>query len=387
MKYSTAKTIGKIAAQLLCVLVGLAPAARGQDIQWAWAGVPRIVAVGDLHGDYDRFVELLTDARLVDKRLNWSGGKTHLVQLGDVLDRGRDPRKIMDLLMKLEVQAEKAGGKVHALIGNHEAMNLYGDLRYVTPEEYAEYRTQNSEQVRQSFFDQMVEELRKKAESGQAPVVIGDAYRKKWENEHPLGFFEQRYAFGPNGKYARWILTHNVVIKINDSVFMHAGIAPKYADMAPEIINQTIRRELATFTGSSAVVATDTEGPLWYRGLAEGDERALAQHVESLLKGLNANRIVVGHTPTSSTVMPRFGCKVIQDDVGLSKIYGGPPACLVIEDNTAYALHRGKKLKIPCDSGSELLDYLRAAAALDPQPSPIEKTISELEKKLQTISK
>ena len=67
----------------------------------------------------------------------WSGGATHLVQLGDVPDRAPDTRKILDLLMRLEPQARRAGGYVHALIGNHEAMNVYGDLRYVSEGEIA----------------------------------------------------------------------------------------------------------------------------------------------------------------------------------------------------------------------------------------------------------
>ena len=92
-----------------------------------WTGVERTVAVGDVHGDYDQLAAVLKSAGLIDEQGNWSGGKTHLVQNGDVLDRGPDSRKAMDLLMRLEKQAAEAGGYVHALIGNHEAMNVYGD--------------------------------------------------------------------------------------------------------------------------------------------------------------------------------------------------------------------------------------------------------------------
>src|ERR1700694_2667389 len=92
-------------------------------------GVQRIVAIGDIHGDYGRFVELLRSAQVVDRNNAWAGGATHLVVTGDFLDRGPAPRQVMDLLIELEPQAEKAGGHVHALIGNHEAINIYGDLR------------------------------------------------------------------------------------------------------------------------------------------------------------------------------------------------------------------------------------------------------------------
>jgi hypothetical protein len=367
----------------LFIAAALPPAAPGAE--WAWSGVERIVAVGDLHGDYDQFVKVLQDAGVINNRLNWIGGKTHLVQLGDVPDRGPYPRKIMDLLMRLEKQARGAGGYVHALVGNHETMNVYGDLRYATAEEYAEFRNSDSEDQRQLYYAQVVEELRKQAKNDGNPIKIDSDFRKKWEAEHPLGWLEQRYAYGQHGQYGQWILSHSVVIKINDTLFVHGGISPKYADVSPEVVNETIRKELMDFSLLNGGITRDREGPLWYRGLAEGDEQELAPHVETVLKNFGVQRIVIGHTPTMTTVIPRFGCKVILDDVGLSKVYGGPPACLVIENGKAYTLHRGKELEIPCDSGKELLEYLQSAAALDPQPSPIEKTILELQKKLAPV--
>ena len=101
--------------------------------------VDRVVAVGDIHGDYEQFVKVLASAGLIDGNGNWTGGKTHLVQTGDILDRGPDSRAVMDLLIKLQQQAAQAGGGVHCLIGNHEAMNVYGDRRYVSPGEYAAF--------------------------------------------------------------------------------------------------------------------------------------------------------------------------------------------------------------------------------------------------------
>ena len=89
------------------------------------------------------FVKVLQSASLIDTKGDWAGGKTHLVQTGDVLDRGPDSKAVMDLLIKLEKQSAAAGGAVHCLIGNHEAMNVYGDLRYVSPGEYAAWEAGN----------------------------------------------------------------------------------------------------------------------------------------------------------------------------------------------------------------------------------------------------
>ena len=118
---------------------------RGTQDPGVWTNVERIVAIGDIHGDYDQLAAVLKSAGLIDDQGSWTGGKTHLVQVGDVLDRGPDSRKAMDLLMRIEKEAPEAGGYVHALIGNHEAMNVYGDLRYTSMGEYAAFQDENSE--------------------------------------------------------------------------------------------------------------------------------------------------------------------------------------------------------------------------------------------------
>src|SRR5579872_4474537 len=121
-------------------------------------GVERIVAVGDVHGAYEQFVQILKVAGLIDDRLHWSGGRTHLVQTGDVVDRGPDSRKAIDLLRQLIDEAPKAGGAVHALLGNHEAMRMLGDMRYVNAGEYQAFVTPKSEAMRRQYVLQAPDE-------------------------------------------------------------------------------------------------------------------------------------------------------------------------------------------------------------------------------------
>ena len=330
------------------LIVHAAPLEATQDI---WTGVERIVAIGDIHGDYEQFVILLRSAGLVDEKENWSGGKTHLVQTGDVLDRGPHSRRAMDLLMKLEKQAHQAGGAVHALIGNHEAMNVYGDLRYVSPAEYAAFRDQNSD-----------------------PDPA--------DSEHPPGYSEHRENLGPKGKYGKWICSHNAVIKINDTLFLHGGISPKYVKGSIGKINETIREELKGFRKLRRGIVLDPKGPFWYRGLAWDQEETLETHLLRVLENYKVRRIVVAHSTTMGTIMPRFNARVLLIDAGLSKFYGGRLACLLIEDAKVYSLHRGQKLEIPSDSEEGLLRYLKRAASLDPSPSPLQSAIDQLETKL-----
>src|SRR5262245_20493020 len=124
---------------LSAIFLTLAFASPADAETSSWSGVQRVVVFGDLHGEADKFEAMLRDAGLVDAQGDWAGGQTHFVQLGDVPDRGPNSRAILDHLMRLEPQAKRAGGYVHALIGNHEAMNFLGDLRYTSASEFASY--------------------------------------------------------------------------------------------------------------------------------------------------------------------------------------------------------------------------------------------------------
>ena len=346
-----------------------------------WSGVERIVAVGDVHGDYGQFVRVLRAAGIIDQKNRWIGGKTHLVQTGDVPHRGADSRKAMDLLMRLEKQAQKAQGFVHALIANHEAMNVYGDLRYVHPGEYKAFRQLRSGEVRDAYYKAHVETLQSNPGPG-APPAFNASYREKWDQQFPPGYFEHRRQFAPNGKYGRWIRNHNAIIKINDILFLHGGLGPDYVALTIPEINNRVRGELEEFSKLSGGIVIDPEGPLWYRGLAQHDEESEEPHLQALLNQHGAKRIVMGHTIVAQAVMPRFGGRAIFIDVGMSAFYGGPAACLLIEGGQLFAIHRGKKLPLPTtDSQPDLLAYLKQAAALDPVPSPLAKTIASLEAK------
>ncbi|SPE30957.1 Metallophosphoesterase [Candidatus Sulfopaludibacter sp. SbA6] len=358
---AAARRVLPVLLLFLLVLAAAPPLAA----QAEWTGVERVVAVGDVHGDYDGFVEILRSAGVIDEKDRWIGGKTHLVQAGDVPDRGPATRKVMDLLMALEKQAAKAGGHVHALIGNHEAMNMYGDLRYTTPGEFAAFRTGESEQLRANLWEQESRGL-------------ASADRKKWEAEHPLGWVEQRTEFGPKGTYGKWIRSHNAVVKINDAIYLHGGISPKYVTKSLNQINEAVAAELSDVTkikDGSPLTAAD--GPLWYRGLAQEEGAAIEAHVNHVLAAYGVKRIVIGHTPTAGAVIPRFGGKVVQIDVGLSAAYGSHRACLLEEGDKLYAIHRGEKIPLP--GNADILSYLKKVLSLEPAGSLLAKYVAEVE--------
>jgi len=366
------KKVARPALLFLVFLLLLCSIAPCQD---EFDGVERIVAVGDVHGGFEDLVSVLRAARIVDGRNRWVGGKAHLVQTGDLLDRGDNSRKVLDLLIDLESQAQKAGGMVHVLLGNHEAMNMYGDLRYVSHGEFNSYRTPESDQLREQAFEATADPAQK----------ADRKYRKKWEDEHPLGWVEHRQAFGQTGRYGKWLRQKNVVIRINNALFAHGGISPKYASLSLREINEQCRAELRDFTKLRGGMVMGAQGPLWYRDLSEVPESELASHVEALLAAYKVKYIVTAHTPTPSVILPRFGGKVIRIDVGLSKIYGEARACLLFEGSEPFALHRGSKLQLPTDG--DILGYLRRAEFLEPPDSPLRRYLSRLLRGQQQDSK
>ncbi len=304
-RFVTASRLFRRAAAMVLLLALAAGAALAQE--HTWAGVERIVAVGDVHGDHEQFVKVLRAAKVVDDKDDWTAGKTHLVQVGDVLDRWPDSRKAMDLLMKLEEQAAKAGGCVHALIGNHEAMVLLGDWRYVHPGEFLAFGGEE-------------------------------------------GF---RTAMSADGKYGKWILGHNAVIKINDILFLHAGLEGRFTRMSRDELNDGVRKQLREGKEVEGGLAMHPSGPLWYRGLAMMDDKDLAEDVEALVETHKVERIVVGHTFSREGIVVRAGGRVIVIDVGISRYYkqhGGQLACIVIEGGKLLEVRPGKEpqpLKLP----------------------------------------
>ena len=329
---------------------------------------PRVVAVGDVHGSYDSLVAVLRFAGILDAKNKWAGGKAHLVQTGDLLDRGKDGRKVLDLLMRLEGEAKKAGGRLHALLGNHEVMNLLGDLRYLNAEEYAAFRTPDSEALRDAFLRSALERARDAARAAGQPFDEG-AFRSKFLAEVPPGLVERTQAFSAEGRYGKWLRQRPVVVKVNGVVFVHGGLTPEVAALGCDAINAQVRRELTgevakTKEAPLATLAAGENGPLWYRGLAKDDESILAPQVDQALKSLGARAIVVGHSVTGDgRIRARFDGRVFGIDVGMGDVYGGNLAALEVgPDGSVTALYPDRR--------EELARPAAAAARAAPGRAP-----------------
>ncbi len=360
------------ALMLAAILLTASGAAAGE----------RIVAVGDIHGSYDGLVSILQRAELIDAETHWVGGEATLVQVGDLFDRGLQVREVLDLLMRLQGEAEAAGGRVIGLLGNHEAMNLTDFFRDVNPEIYAAFADDKSEKLRQQGYRSFKKYWRARAEAeGAEPPVFTSEVESKWMAVYPPGFLEYMNAVGPDGHYGAWLRSLPVAVIIDDVLFMHGGLSPALKGMTVDEINTKAAAELATYdstrrymikkkmvpttVGLSSMLAAyreqdppdptlaglanaDTwlirsaDGPLWFRGNAKWDEESHTAEVAELLAGIGAARMVGGHTVQGGGhIQVRFGGRVILIDTGmLSTVYeGGRPSALVISDGAFIAIY------------------------------------------------
>jgi hypothetical protein len=314
----------------------------------------RVVAIGDVHGAYDRFTAILREAGLIDGRQRWSGGHAVFVQTGDLLDRGPDSRRALDLLRRLEDEAARAGGRVVSLLGNHEVMRMMGDLRYTSAGEYAAFQLPGSADLRERYYSSILAKDKARAESAGQPFDER-AFRKTFLDVMPLGSIEMQVAFGADGDYGHWLRTHDTMAIVNGVAFLHGGTTPAVAVMGCAGINAAIRTQLQTVKLSDPDVdktlIAGPDGPLWYRGLVQDPPAATAEDIDGILKALHARAMVVGHTvPAGGRMRSSFGGRVIQIDTGMlggTFFPDGAASALELRDGTFTAIYMGRREPLP----------------------------------------
>lgn len=372
---------------LITLLAGflIADAAPAQS-EWQFSGIERVVAIADIHGAYGAFQRILQRAGVVDNDLAWTGGRSHLVIVGDVLDRGADSRLALDLIRVLEVEAAAAGGRVHMLLGNHEIMNMTGDLRYVAAGEYAAFAVDEPMEVREAEFRRIAGAL-------DDPAALAAA-RQQFDADFPQGYFAHREAFSADGEYGRWLLEKPALLVINDMAFVHAGLADAVIGNAGSL-NSRIRSELSDFltayerlVAASALSRTASlydlparatallegtggggdllpadlrrdatmlqdlgsqsflspDGLVWYRGNVACNRLTEQDRLAAALGQIGAAQLVIGHTPTrGAVVLSRMNGMLLRIDTGmLNEYYGGRASALVIEGGSVAVVYENE---------------------------------------------
>ena len=353
------------AGALLTSAYAAEPQPAQREAIWEWAGVPRVVAIGDLHGSHNKLVRLIESAGLINAELDWSGGADHLVVAGDFLDRGPGGREIMDLLRRLQREAGASGGRVHVLLGNHEVMNLMRDTRYVSAAAYLDFAGEEDRAERRAAWRSYSRS--RMGEAGLAQI------RRDFQQRYPEGFFGRRRAFELDGEYGAWLTTLPAVVKIDGVLYVHGGLTEDFAALGVDGINhrvlEALRRHLELraeledagvlpshldmseiFAAVSRVAdrprnrwaetarklrnstldeALGARGPLWYRGTALEDER-----IDTLYRA----RAIFANLTAVARVMPIFRELGVQDwftFFDLAKMLGFTQ--ITITDGRAFA--------------------------------------------------
>ena len=234
----------------------------------------RLLVLADTHGEYEILHAFLRKQGVIDAKMKWAFGKGQLVVTGDMFDRGAHQLEILWLFYKLEAEARRAGGALHILLGNHEAMVLRGDLRYLHPR------------------------------YGEAARILGAA--------------DYSALFGGDSVLGEWLRSRPAVLKLGDLLLMHGGVSPSIvdADLGVDALNAGIRKALAepaqskTLDAGTQLIA-GSSGPMWYRGyFGKGAAQTPAAEVNRSLAAFGVSRILVGHTPVDK-VTALYGGKVI----------------------------------------------------------------------------
>jgi hypothetical protein len=262
-----------------------------------------IIAISDIEGGYKSFRDFLINSKVIDADLNWKFGKGHLVLVGDFVDRGWSVTQVLWFIYKLEQDAEKHGGFVHFIIGNHELKNMQGN------------------------FDSSADKY----------LAVSRILEKK-----------QSELYDPTSFLGKWLSSKNSIELINGNLFAHGGIHSDIADsnLSLDEINQTIRSNYyrayypKTKKTNEQLLTSNKTGICWYRGYFKDD--LTQEEVERGLDIFNAKAVIVGHT-LQSKVNKTFNGKVIGIDVHHPKDYhknwpNGKSEGLLVKGDSYYRL-------------------------------------------------
>jgi len=273
----------------------------------------RIIVIGDLHGDFEATISCLVLAKCIEdiyvpknksvvamnrffKKIKWIGADTYIVQLGDQIDRIRpqdwdkndvardnaykdegSTLEIFYLFYLLDQLARDTGGRVFSIIGNHEIMNVEGDFRYVSLQEFRCFK-QHLETVysRNSKFPYHSRTLKKN--SRKLDMQSNSHYSKL-----PDGYRERLYAFSPTGLCANMIGANSyTILQIGKWLFCHGSPVLKTvknysADMINSIVSMyllgidTNNNEIEKHYNNIANSGSDNS-ILWNRTFGENED-------------------------------------------------------------------------------------------------------------------
>jgi hypothetical protein len=395
---------------------------QGADGETSVEG-PRVVALGEVQCAANTVTSLLRSLDLIDEQNHWSGGDTILVQTGDLMDGGEHLRSTLDLFMRLQEEAAAAGGRVVVLMGNHEIMNIVGELGSVNYMTYGQFAGPDAESLQRQAFEDYVAWRQRRAKELDGPEFVADGdFEVEWMAAHPLGWVEYVESMLPDGVYGKWLRTLPVVVEIDDVLYVHGGISPEMNGTDIDAMNRKAAEEIAYFdnvrnamvdeglclpttsvrdmvdivkdeveyvnsleaskrttrnprvvragqlddlTGAGSWLVLDENGPLWFRGPSRWAEDEHRAEMAEILDSRGIKRMVTGQSDGKDhQICARFDNRVFLTSVNLSDepwAGGGKPAALDI-DNGVYSVVTLTGRQVLIDDSSAIASPQRQAA-------------------------
>lgn len=305
---------------------GSRPKEQTEELPSVLPAVPRVIAVGDLHGDLQKTRRAFQLAGLINDQDRWIGGSTTVVQVGDILDRGDHELQILFWLERLQQEAARAGGAVHVLNGNHETMNVAGQYRYVTTGGMHGFkRWQQVASVESALrttcnCGNVSSHLKAAMHGAGSPASISAVAGNE---ELRLA---RTAALQPGGEVTRrFFARHPTVLQVGSTVFVHGGLLPEHADIGITRINKETQEWMLGKRGSSSgpkpSFLSGRSAVVWSRHYSAEDAARCDCDLlaEALRRVPGAQRMVVGHTIQGRGINSACGGKVYRIDVGMSK--------------------------------------------------------------------
>lgn len=290
--------------------VQLRPTPAPDDALFA-ANPSRLLMVSDMEGEFDKFVALMQSQGVMDEGLHWSFGDGHVALLGDFVDRGGDMVPLLWLIYRLEGEAQRAGGRIHYVLGNHEQLGMAGKMKYWP---------------------------RHLVATAQA---LGDDGNKR--------------IFSASSVLGAWLRSKPVIARVGDHLLVHGGISRKFLDLQLDIEAANAAARLYLDMDRSSLSAAvqpllGRNGVTWYRGMAlPGEERYAEEedaleHLRQVVARYGVKRVAIGHSLVPDVVLEQQGM-LLRLDVQHSEQV--PQAALY---------ESGRLWRVGTDGGRQLLE-------------------------------
>jgi hypothetical protein len=287
----------------------------------------RIVAIGDIHGDFESLIFLLYAAKLINNELKWIGNDTFVVQTGDIFDDSRphfpdeykphepyDELLILEYLADLNIQAEKEGGRVLICFGNHELVNVFN------PGFFKDYSFDSTHQY-----------------NNKRNMLPGRIVAKK------LACIMNLFVIIGNYIFVHGSLTYDILKKIDKN---WGDSTKKYNPLNSmirlnNVLKETLQQHLSTFDGLPSDAEIDK------LGIEITEDRSLAISLDSTefdfcrmcndfnkvviellpfiyMDGQPTIKLIIGHTGSKEGIISKCDRRIFRIDTYISRAFGPP---------------------------------------------------------------